>query len=204
MSAPAAASAPSEESSSSGTPYYVVTGTNNNSRSDVRIQKTVLKAQEKQKLSLGLHPSAKQRILGRVAGVHRCRSRRRPAHPLALRSSQPIGNDTDLYHAARSPYKTTNAMLIPDTWSNAASYLRAWRQHGTFFYTQQPAATTHRLPWARGRNTLTDAAVFQHVQEMVYHYDNQLVSAITQYRWAMALLGRLYATKIARGPTQGL
>ena len=33
---------------------------------------------------------------------------------------------------------------------------------------------------------------------MVDHYEVQLASAITQYRWAIALLGRVYATKIAQ------
>jgi hypothetical protein len=33
---------------------------------------------------------------------------------------------------------------------------------------------------------------------MVEHYEDQLASTITQYRWAMALLGRVYANKVAQ------
>jgi hypothetical protein len=51
--------APADKSPLSGTPHHVVTVTNNNRRSDVRIQKNILKAQEKQRLALGLHPPSK-------------------------------------------------------------------------------------------------------------------------------------------------
>ena len=162
---PTASPAPSEEASLSATPHHVVTVTNNNRRSDVRIQRNILKAQEKRKLDLGLHPPAKTAPRAETQAY----SSVAPAdvQHISWLFKQPIGDDTDLYHKASSPYKTTTDMLTkaravgrPETWSNAASFLRSWRQHGTPFFAQQPAASSHRLPWARANNTSTDIAVF--------------------------------------------
>ncbi|KAJ4400582.1 hypothetical protein N0V91_008624 [Didymella pomorum] len=41
-------------------------------------------------------------------------------------------------------------------------------------------------------------ARYPHVWQKVDYYDGQLASAITQYRWAVALLARVYANKIAQ------
>lgn len=45
--------------------------------------------------------------------------------------------------------------------------------------------------------TSTEAR-YPHVWQMVDYYEGQLASAITQYRWAMVLLDRVYANKIAQ------
>jgi hypothetical protein len=50
----------------------------------------------------------------------------------------------------------------------------------------------------RHNNTATNLAIFQYVWKMCDYYDGQLASAIIKYRWAMALLGRAYANKIAQ------
>jgi hypothetical protein len=190
---------PSVETPSSITPPPIVTVTNNNRRSHVRIQRNIAKAQEKQKLHLGLHPPPKNASRAETQAY----SSVAPAdvQHISWLFRQPIHDDTDFFYTASSPYKTTSDMLTKaravghqDAWSNAASFLSSWRRHGTPFYAQQPAASSEKLPWTRATKTST----FQHVWEMVDHYEDQLASAITQYRWAMALLGRVYANKIAQ------
>jgi hypothetical protein len=195
--------APSDETPSSATPHHVVTVTNNNRRSNVRIQRNITKAQEKRKLDLGLHPPAKNASRAEMQAYNSVAPT--DVQHISWLFKQAISDDTDLYHTASSPYKTTSDMLAKaravghqDAWSNAASFLSSWRQHGTPFYAQQPTALAQKLPWTHAKNPSTDAAVFQHVWKMVDHYEDQLAAAITQYRWAMALLGRVYANKIAQ------
>jgi hypothetical protein len=191
--------APPDDTPGPETPRHVITVTNNNRRSDVRIQKNLGKAQEKRKLDLGLLPPAKSASAAEKLAYSNV------APPdiqhLSWLFKQPAGADTDLYHAAASPYRTASDMLTkaravghPDAWSNAASFLGSWRQHGTPFFSQEPAALSQRQPRSK---TAADLTSFQHVWKMCDYYEGQLLSAIIKYRWAMALLRRAYATQIA-------
>jgi hypothetical protein len=189
--------------SSDDKPQCIVTVTNNNRRSHLRIQNKITKVQERRKLDLGLLPPAKD---ASAAEKHAYQAIV-PAdvQHVSWLLKQPAGDDTNLYHKADSPYKTATDMLSKaravghqDAWSNAASFLSSWRQHGTPFCSQEPAALSQRQARTRRDNTATDLASFQYVWRTCDYYDSQLTSAIIKYRWAMALLGRAYASKIAQ------
>jgi hypothetical protein len=199
--APTASPAPSDETPSLTTPHHIITVTNNNRRSDVRIQKNIIKAQEKRKL--GLLPLAKNAPRAEAQAYSSVAPT--DVQHISWLFKQPIGDDSDLYHNASSPYKTTSDMLTKaravghqDAWCNAASFLSSWRRHGTPLYAQQPAVSSQRLPRARASSTPADNVIFHYAWKMCDYYEGQLASAIIQYRWAMALLGRVHANKIAQ------
>lgn len=167
-------------------PQRVVTVINNNRRSHVRILNKITKAQEKRKLDLGLLPPAKD---ASAAEKHAYQAVV-PAdvQHVSWLLKQPAGDDTNLYHKADSPYKTATDMLSKaravghqDAWSNAASFLSSWRQHGTPFCSQEPAALSQRQARTRRDNTATDLASFLHVWRTYDYYDSQLTSAIIKY-----------------------
>jgi hypothetical protein len=198
-----ASPAPSDESPSSSTPYHVVTVTNNNRRSNVRIQKNILRAQEKRRLDLGLHPPSKSASLAERQAYSSVAPT--DAQHISWLFKQPIGKNGDLYHNASSPYQTTIDMLTKaravghqDTWRNAASFLSSWRQHGTPFSSKEPARLSRPLPWAYVPSHSPDDMTFQYAWKMCDYYEGQLASAVIKYRWAMALLGRVYDNKIAQ------
>jgi hypothetical protein len=185
-------------------PRLVVTVTNNNRRTDARIQKKISQAQERK---LGLLPPTKHASVAEKQAYHAIA----PADVkhISWLFKQSIGTDNDLYHTASSPYKTVCEMLSKarvvgheDAWSNAASFLRSWRQHGTPFCSQAPAAPTsalsQRLVLDHSNKTASDNAIFAYAWHMCDYYDSQLASATIKYRWAMALLGRAYANNIAQ------
>lgn len=169
----------------------------------MRIQKKIANAQEKRKLDLGLHPPPKNAPRAETQAYSSIAPTDAPH--ISWLFKQPIGNNTDIYHKASSPYKTTTDMLIKartvghqDAWINAASFLSSWRQNGTPFYSQEPAALSQQRAPTRRNGTPTDLANFQHAWKMCDYYEGQLASAIIQYRWAMALLGRVQDNKIAQ------
>jgi hypothetical protein len=193
----------SVETPSSDAPGPVVTVTNNNRRSDARIQKKISLAQEKRKLDVGLLPPAKNASAAEKLAYAN-------VTPLDVQHiswllKQPAGLDTDFYHNATSPYKTASDMLSKaravghqDAWSNAGSFIRSWRRHGTPFYSQEPAAPSPKALPAHATLLPADNAIFQYAWHMCDYYEGQLASAIIKYRWAMALLGRAHANRIAQ------
>jgi hypothetical protein len=202
---PARAASPtsSVETPSPDAPRPVVTVTNHNRRSHVRIQKKISLAQAKRKLDLGLLPPAKNASAAEKLAYDNVAPP--DVQHISWLLKQPAGVDTDLYHNATSPYKTASDMLAkaravghPDAWFNAGSFIRSWRRHGTPFYSQEPAAPSPKALSAHATPTPTDNAIFQYAWNMCDYYEGQLASAIIKYRWAMALLGRAHANKIAQ------
>lgn len=195
--------APSDESSLSHSPHHIITVTNENRRSDMRIQKNIAKAHERRKLDLGLHPPAKNASRAETQAYSSVSPT--DVQHISWLFKQPMSDNNDLFQTASSPYKTASDMLAKarmvghqETWLNAASFLSSWRRYGTPFHAQEPTAPSQRRSWARASSTPADSAVFHYAWKMCDYYETQLASAIIQYRWAMALLGRVHANKIAQ------
>lgn len=192
----------SEEESLSSPQQLVFKTTNHNRRAHQQREKKLAWAHEQKRIRLGLNPLPKQ---ASTAEITACTTiQEADVEDISWLLKQRTENGNDLYYTAISPYKLTTDMLskartVGDqkTWYSTASFLRAWRRHGTPFSSQAPTASAPAASQmlTRKRNNEID---FQNAWHLCSYFQDQMASAIIQYRWAMALLYLAYDNSIAQ------
>lgn len=122
---------------------------------------------------------------------------------------QPYVGDTDFFTAAKTPYHTAcsllekaRAMGNASSRVHAAQFLQAWRKRGSPFHGESNAILASQdfgstLSQVRGRrrvNAVDNA--FRFAWEMCNQSEGEMATVHIAYRWAAALLGQAYQTKI--------
>jgi hypothetical protein len=180
-----------------------ITVTNNNRRSDQR-------RKQKRKRSIGLvnpreeDPPAEH---GAYASIT-------PEDEISIAwiIKQPISNST-FYDTADTPYATASRMLQnalalgnEAARSHAASFLKSWRSLGTPLPTRVAPPSTptgtqtglirRTFSWQSSPQPNVPNYTFRDAWDSVNLFEGQLTAVHIWYRWAMAILGRIYAEKI--------
>jgi hypothetical protein len=117
--------------------------------------------------------------------------------------------DTDFFTGAKTPYYTAcsllekaRAMGNASSRVHAAQFLQAWRKRGSLFPTEsnaiiasQDRGGTQSQVRSRRRVSAADNA-FCFAWEMCNQSEGEMATVHITYRWAAALLGKAYQTKI--------
>jgi hypothetical protein len=195
----------SEADSPATSPVYTTTVTNNNRRAELARQKKQETARQKKRQSIGLcQPPVTAEVAERVA--YSTIMPHDEAH-IAWIIMQSMGEGSDFYSEAKTPYRTASHMLAKaravgsrETWYNVATFLQSWRERGTPVPSRS-AVTTSALSSQRElqRTGLNDCdLVFEQAWYTSHDCERRMASVMIEYRWSMALLGRAYANKIVQ------
>lgn len=177
---------------------YVVNVSNNNRRADRERTKKHAVAAAKRKYSCGLLEPAESASAEEKLAYQNIQPADN-AH-IAWIIKQPAKEDSDFYQETKSPYATACNMLAkaravgtPSTWQNVAAFLHAWRENGSPVAERSTAVLSSQSIQLRSEGR---ANAFQRAWHMSCVAEARLATAIIEYRWAMAFLGRQYHAKI--------
>jgi hypothetical protein len=193
-----APTAASEPPSPAAPQHYVVSVSNNNRRAERERTKKQAAAFAKQKYSYGLLEPAESASADEKIAYQNIR----PANnaQVAWVIKQPVGKDSDFYQETKSPYSTACNMLAnaravgtPSTWQNVAAFLQAWRESGSPVPDRSTAVVSSQTTQLRGSGP---RGALQRAYHISCVAEARLATAIIEYRWAMAFLGREYHAEI--------
>lgn len=113
---------------------------------------------------------------------------------------QNVGEDSEFYQETKSPYfiacnmlDKARAVATLPTWQNVAAFLQAWRENEFAVPERSTAVMSSQTTQPRGSGP-------RHALHRAYHIscvaEARLATAIIEYRWAMAFLGREYHAEI--------
>jgi hypothetical protein len=193
-----APTAASEPPSPAAPQEYVVNVSNNNRRAERERTKKQAAATAKRRFDCGLLEPAESASAEEKIAYQNIRPKDN-AH-IAWIIKQPANTDSDFYQKTKSPYATACSMLAkaravgtPSTWQNVAAFLEAWRENGSPVSERSTAVVPSQAIRLRPSGRVN---AFHRAWHMSCVAKARLSTAIIEYRWAMAFLGREYHAKI--------